>query len=1239
MLEVRGANSASPNANEVAETVFWCRILAGFALVIWLLHFVLFGSSASSVNQGWTFFSIAAPASNAAIFMTLAGWLPLNRREGWGALIVTAGLATWLWLVRGQYNEMPNALLLLGLPLGCYLVLRGAFAAMLAKKADKPLPVWVALLFWLAVGLSSMVYLTSTMLNIGQLIYPATWDYHLYRLDAAFGGIAQDVAMLFKESPHWVQRTTVITYALMGMVYFPFLALVYRDKKSRALNIWRVILLPFFIAWICYTWIPAAGPGFIWSDDYPAHVPLVSSVQSAWAFVTFAPRNAMPSMHFSGAILVLMIAAALRKKWLFALSVPFVVITVWATLALGQHYLIDLVVAISFAPALGLLLTNTPKWQRMPSWMHRLMWASFATFGFWMLSIWLVPDWLQSHLHFVQALSLWSAVVGVILLALHLRCVWKERDVLDTVTNESGALQVRAWTKPSFLPIGLSGYGWVLGIFFFSGLAGLVYEVVYAKALGITFGGTALAANTVLMTYMGGMALGGWLGGMLADRSRNPLLLYAVLEAGVGLYAVATPVLFTGIQHLYVHMALDMPPDSAWLTLLRMGLGVLVLSVPTLLMGATLPLMFKHLRNSGAGTDRVIAPLYAANVLGAAAGALVAGYALLPAVGRSSSVMVAAVISLLVALFVFEKLKKAGQLEAVVEPESAPLHADAMVSPDAYSGMMALVVLIIGGAITLALEVVFMHLLAVVAGNSVYAFGLMLAAFLAGLGIGAAVSERLMRRLDRAWVVVLAQCGIAFSILVTSHVWDGLADYMGSFGYVQGIHLGFSAREVIRALVCLLAMLPPAFFIGLSYPAAMGIASDWLAGRRFGRDSARGIGLASALNTVGNIAGVLLTAFWWLPIYGSRNVLWGLAVTAIVLCVAAAMRARTPVQDRWTSLRWLPAAVAAIAMLGFPAQWDFTALSRGGNVYFRPQPWGEVIAHSESVEGGLTTVAKSPQGPLTLLTNGKFQGNNAEGGEMVAQESFALIPLLHTNARKDALVIGYGTGMTARVLKAQGFSRLDVAELSRDMVGMADKYFRNINEGVSSQPGVHMHYTDGRNYLLTQSRKYDLISLEISSIWFAGAANLYNREFYELAKQRLKPGGVLQQWVQLHHMRPIDFLYVMGSLRSEFRYVWVYVSGGQGIIVASNDPSSLNVSSASGLMAGHAISSLKLDDLPRSLVAGPEQVDAFIRDFNPDNDIFVSTDNNMYLEYATPKGNAIDTDTASIIIGMLQGKK
>ncbi|KAF3996988.1 spermidine synthase [Glaciimonas immobilis] len=237
----------------------------------------------------------------------------------------------------------------------------------------------------------------------------------------------------------------------------------------------------------------------------------------------------------------------------------------------------------------------------------------------------------------------------------------------------------------------------------------------------------------------------------------------------------------------------------------------------------------------------------------------------------------------------------------------------------------------------------------------------------------------------------------------------------------------------------------------------------------------------------------------------------GLAASKIVAGCALFIAATVIASVASRATRWRLGAglvVSAACVIFSPKQPDYDTLSKGASVYFKAQNWGTVIDHAESIDGGLTMVTRreNQNGVVTtLLTNGKFQGNDAKNGEVQAQIGFAALPLLHQNIRENALVIGYGTGATSRVLHDAGFAHIDIAELSRDVVAMANTYFSDINDGVSHLPRVQTHITDGRNLLLLTPRKYDLISIEITSIWFAGAASLYNQEFYQLARSRLQP--------------------------------------------------------------------------------------------------------------------------------------
>ena len=765
----------------------------------------------------------------------------------------------------------------------------------------------------------------------------------------------------------------------------------------------------------------------------------------------------------------------------------------------------------------------------------------------------------------------------------------------------------------------------VAAMFFVSGAAGLVYEVVFAKALALTFGSMARATQTVLATYMAGMALGAWLGGRVAARRPDALRVYAVCELAIGASGALMPLAFAATRALYVASAFGSEPGSPWLVLEQVALGALVLLPPTLAMGMTLPILARVAERAGDSLGRGVALLYGMNTLGAAAGALAAGYVVLPALGVTRATALA-VAGNLVAAFVAIRLG-ARWSDGRARPEAEPAAA-APGGDEAAPAWVPLVVLGVGGVVSLGLEVVCVHLLAVVAGNSAYAFSLMLFAFLLGLGAGAALARRWLRGARRVPAVLgLAELGLAATVLGGAFLWDRVPGYFASFA-LYPLTRTFGAREVVRGLVCVAAMLPPALFIGLVYPLAI----EWV-GRIQPRRRLEALGEAAAVNTAGNILGVLLAGFVLLPRAGPLASLHLAAAMAMALAVLAAAYARG--KDR--ALLGAAGAVVVALALAQPSGLDYGALVTGGNVYFRPMYAGRVLAHAESLDGGLTAVIEN-EGPdggrlRTLLTNGKFQGNDAPTGEVLAQYAFGLCPMLHTAERGRALVIGFGTGATARVIHDGGFARVDVVDLSADVTRLGGEYFRAMNRGILSRPEVSTYVTDGRNFVAIRDARYDLLSMEVSSIWFAGAASLYNREFYHAARARLGARGVLQQWVQLHHLSGLDLLRVIATLRSELRNVWLYVAGDQGVLVGCEwdcRPTAQAVArlgSAPDLQDAFALLG-PAETMLRYRVLTPDGVDRLLASARPPASALVSTDDNLLLEYSTPRGNASDGDAS-----------
>jgi predicted membrane-bound spermidine synthase len=1072
-------------------------------------------------------------------------------------------------------------------------------------------------------------------LMVGATIQPKTFDFVTYRVDGSLGFNPSVVVALWATAVPWLETLLSVAYAGVALVFPILYGLQLRSRIAPPVSYLKVWSVGLLLGYLTYFLYPIAGPFYAFGQQmFPLNMPAATAVPHEAAVISFAPRNGMPSMHFGWALLFWINSCLLPdprvRRVMRAIAGVFVGLTGLATLGLGEHYLVDLVVAAPFVIAIQALCTTDLPWSDR-SRRDAVMW------GFGIAYAWILGLRFGAPLFFgVPGVTAVATVLTLVAaFVLHMRLQHASLALLTDARlpllhPNAGSVHAEGNTGAK------RELRYAAAMFILSGFAGLMYEVLFSKALALTFGSTATATYAVLATYMGGMAVGAWLGGKFAAGHKQPLVFYALCEFGIAVYCALTPLIFKGIQGIYVGVATGMPPDAQILIVFRLALGITCLLVPTILMGMTLPILARFFESRSVSLGSSVAVLYGANVVGAALGAIMAGYAVLPALGVHRTTLAAAAINLLVALIAIEMHKRfvLGTSDAadkkMLEP-AQPARAAAVAPSEPreleWLGHFALIVLGIGGVVTLAIEVKYMHLLAVVAGNSTYAFSLMLGTFLIGLGLGAESARRL---LQRPWPLRLMlgwlELGLGVVILAGVFMWNRMPEYFASFQVYPSVQ-GFGPREVVRGIVCWLAMFPPAVFIGAIYPIAMECVARARPVRQI-----QALGFAAALNTLGNIAGVLVGAFVLLPFVGALRSVQLLAVVCVVLGAVALWRVRT----FNAAVRWAPAA-AALALLALqPASFDYTRLADGANVYFQRQEWGKVIDHAESVDGGLTAVAVRtlPDNSelKTLLTNGKFQGNNSTGGEMQAQLGFALAPLLHTPARDRALTIGYGTGMSARVLHEAGFKQLDVVDLSADIIKLANRHFADLNGLVTEAPGVNTFVTDGRNFLMLQDRKYDVIGMEITSIWFAGAASLYNREFYQLVKNRLQPDGVLQQWVQLHHIGNEDVLRIIGSVRSEFRYVWLYLIGGQGIIVATNSVNAFPSQKNAALLKSTPSLSTLLDvlhDDPAKLVQSPlldpARTDRFLTAFGVPASFWVSTDDNLFLEYSTPKGNASET--------------
>jgi len=1096
--------------------------------------------------------------------------------------------------------------------------------------------------------------------RIVTLLSPRVYDGILYRMDLAlFGGLAS--VGLEGMLPSAATAQTAAIVATAGLALMPLVVaglLTWRGRPGALWPLARAFAAAAALTLLVQVAVPAVGPALHYPFLHAAgHAKLADRIgdptmvaerQEALAARaappqpdrSAAPRHALPPLQIVWALLALLALLRERprrhagwRRWVVGALAVGLGAGVLALFAAGKIYAVSVLAAAAVAAvaaAWGLPARRSdaspPDKAGGGDVLRRyapllaggaLLGAQVALAAGRVLVTWaLWPAWLLlgGGLAWLTARALRRPSVG-----------GRSDDATPGAPDPAGAETTR--TALELLP--------VLGLFFLSGFTGLLYEVVFEKDLALIFGSTARSATTVLATYMAGLALGARLGGGLADRVRRTLRAYGLAEAGVGLACLLAPAGFAFAQWLYPRLAAGAPVGSPAVAALRIACGAAVLLLPALLMGTTMPLLVRHVTRRLGQAEGRVAALYAANTLGAGLGTLVTAYAILPWLGRSGSVYLATVINFGVAgaALWLSKRREGGANESSpsegrrdddAQPQAAPGEPLSWLSPGALGWLIAGLALV-AGAVTFGLEVAYVHLLAVVVGNSSYAFALMLFVFLTGLGLGAAAVARW--RVAGRYALLrlgLTQVALAAVVLGTLALWDHVPSYFSAYAGSE-LANSFWERELVRAAVCLLLLLGPTLLIGMSFPQLVAIASADL--RRLGRT----VGRVSAFNTAGNIIGAVVVGFVVLSWLGSYRTVVVMACFSLSVGALAALAGPTA-RGRFVGAAAAVAVAALVAVL--PGSFRVDRLTTGANVYFAGHPYGDVVDHLESVEGGLTSVhrrkVRGGRTITTLLTNGKFQGD--DGPELPTQHMLALYPLLHQQRRERALVIGLGTGVTAGTLVASGFQEVHAAELSADIVTMAARYFGPVSHHVLDAPQTTLHLTDGRNLLLLDERPYDLISIEVSSVWFAGAASIYSADFYALAARRLGEHGVLQQWVQVHHIDERDLAAIFAAARLSFPYLYFYFSGLQGALICSRSPSPPTAAIAAALQRDEGLVSTRrllprasVGRLGKHLVLDPAAVDRFLQwagqHFGRPWQQLASDDDNMFLEYSTPRGN------------------
>lgn len=690
--------------------------------------------------------------------------------------------------------------------------------------------------------------------------------------------------------------------------------------------------------------------------------------------------------------------------------------------------------------------------------------------------------------------------------------------------------------------------------FFLSGVAGLLYEVVWTRLLGVVFGHTVYAITTVLATYMGGLALGAVLLGRRADRVARPLRAYGLLEAGVGLLCLATPLLFRAADLVYLRLHQALQPSALGSTLLHLGLSAALLLPPTALMGATLPLLSRAVvQTRGAAASRV-GLLYAINTWGAVAGTAATGFFLVPRLGLQHTVVLGVGLNLLVAALALFFDARAPAPPAVALPEGGPQDAaPEAAGPSPAQVWVGLVALGVSGAASMAYEVAWTRALSLALGSSTYAFTAMLTTFLVGLALGAVAVSWLVRsrRPDLSWFGWV-EVAVALSVVALLPAFGALPEA----ALVLLGRTGISHRAVLGTQFALGfgVMVLPTLLVGATFPLIVAALARGLG--RLGRD----VGSVYGASTLGTIAGSVAAGFVLVPALGIQRTILVAAAANLVAGVAAVLVA-APARGR--RLVPLGASVAAFAALAVAApRWDPRLMSSGVGIY-APMLLGqgagalrdfaagrELLFYDEGISTTVS-VLRDPGG-TTLCVNGK--GDASNDTDMATQLlSGHLGALLHPQARR-ALVIGLASGVTVGAVAQHPLQAIDVAELEPAMRA-ASRFFAAENRGALGDPRVRVLEGDGRSILATAAQPYDLVVSEPSNPWIAGVASLFTTEFYQAARARMAPDGVFVQWLQNYSITTADLKMVVRTFQETFPHVSIWTaSPNDYLLVATPGP-------------------------------------------------------------------------------------
>lgn len=705
----------------------------------------------------------------------------------------------------------------------------------------------------------------------------------------------------------------------------------------------------------------------------------------------------------------------------------------------------------------------------------------------------------------------------------------------------------------------------VFALFYLSGIAGLIYQVLWLRRLSVVFGVTVYAASTVLAAFMAGLAIGSALSARVLGRGIAPLAAFGIAEILIGVTGLLSPLLLDAASALYIALHGIAPGSLGAQTIARLVSSLAILVLPTTMMGITLPLLTAAVTRQKESAGTSVSWLYALNTLGAMTGTLLAGYILIPAIGIKAAFLLAATLNVLVgaAALVLSRGKSSNEPEII----------DRQPAIDQQSEIRNLrflwLVVAVSGFASLGLEIVWFRLMLQFVVATTEAFTAMLTTVLGGIAAGGMVAALILRsRRDQSTTlgIVQAVTGVAAVGSMSFLLWT--------------VKHGWGTMDLWRAVV--IAILPPSLGMGIGFPLALGMAARSIAVIDRG-EIARRIGRLYSLNVAGAILGSLVGGFLLLPGLGSVNALIALGAMFVVSGLLVLITRRGML--RWSAAILLAAAFFLVAR-DLPDPFKVAIDRRYGNLLL--EFWRD--------EGPQTAVSvRASQFQHVLYLDGLHQAND-QPAMVQLHRAIGHLPMVLHGAPKDALVVGMGGGATPGAVSRHAGARVQIVELS-DSVRKAAPHFAHINYDLLNRPNVDVRIDDGRNFLSLTDRRFDVITADIIQPGHAGAGFVYSKEYFTLVRNALRADGVALQWIGL---RPsIEYKLIMRTFLEVFPHATLWYDAN--FMVGTLKPLAIDPSALARMRqhpetreALDAVGLTEFEILRSWFTAGPDEMRAFV---------------------------------------------